>query len=109
MMANWFHDTNLPRMLLGATSAIYIGQMAEARPTPMPPKMRYRLNAASRLRVGLPYSKNRNSGKYEPSADRKKKTPASTSERLRPRREAKNPDNALPMMQPINALAEVKP
>ena len=32
-----------------------------------------------------------------------------TSERLRPNHEAKMPDNALPMMQPISALDEVMP
>ena len=37
MMANWFQDTSIPLMLDGATSPIYIGQIAEARPTPTPP------------------------------------------------------------------------
>ena len=40
MMANWFQLTNVPRMLLGAISAMYMGQMAEANPTPMPPNTR---------------------------------------------------------------------
>ena len=40
MMANWFHDTSVPRRLEGATSAMYMGQMADAMPTPMPPMMR---------------------------------------------------------------------
>ena len=40
MIANWFHDTNMPRFFIGATSPIYMGQMAEASPTPMPPMTR---------------------------------------------------------------------
>ena len=40
MMANWFQLTSMPRMLLGATSPMYMGQMAEAMPTPMPPNTR---------------------------------------------------------------------
>ncbi len=56
MIANWFHDTSVPRILDGATSAIYIGQIADARPTPMPPSMRYMLKATSREADGAPYS-----------------------------------------------------
>lgn len=35
--------------------------------------------------------------------------PANISERLRPKRLAKNPDTALPKMQPMRALELVKP
>ncbi len=40
MMANWFHETSMPRTSEGATSPMYMGQMAEARPTPTPPIIR---------------------------------------------------------------------
>ena len=54
MMANWFHDTSIPLILEGATSPIYIGQMADASPTPTPPMIRYTLNMMSRSYVGSP-------------------------------------------------------
>ena len=62
MIANWFQDTSVPRLLAGATSAIYIGQMAEAMPTPMPPSTRYRLNATHSPWEATPLGKKRNSG-----------------------------------------------
>ena len=40
IIANWFQETSMPRFLVGAISAMYIGQMAEAMPTPMPPSTR---------------------------------------------------------------------
>ena len=40
MMANWLHETSVPRIFAGEISAMYIGQTAEASPTPMPPMMR---------------------------------------------------------------------
>ena len=40
MMANWFHATRFPRMRAGAISAIYMGDNMEAKPTPMPLKIR---------------------------------------------------------------------
>ena len=39
----------------------------------------------------------------------KKHTPAKMSDRLRPKRLAKSPDSALPAMQPMSALDDVKP
>ncbi len=35
--ANWFHDTILPRIFAGASSAINIGASIDASPTPIPP------------------------------------------------------------------------
>ncbi len=54
MMANWFHETRVPRMLLGAISAMYIGHMAEASPTPIPPSTLYRLKATRSGKEGCP-------------------------------------------------------
>lgn len=53
--------------------------------------------------------KNRNSGLYDPNADRKNRIPATKRDLLRPRVDAKKPDKALPRIQPINALDEVMP
>lgn len=39
-MANWFHETRLPRRPAGAISAMYIGDSIEASPTPIPPMIR---------------------------------------------------------------------
>ena len=44
-----------------------------------------------------------------PRAEMKKRIPARTSDRLRPSRDAKMPLTADPMMQPMRALAQVKP
>ena len=109
MMANWFHETSMPRTSEGATSPMYMGQMADARPTPTPPMTRYMLKAMSSWKQGLPCSKKRNSGVIEPRAEMKKSNPATMSERLRPRFEANRPLRAEPMIQPIRAEAEVKP
>ena len=67
------------------------------------------MNATSNENEGLPSGSNIDSGNIEPHAERKKHMPANTSERLRPKRVAKSPDRALPMMQPISADDEVKP
>ena len=40
MMANWLNETSLPLTAGGAISAIYMGDIIEAIPTPMPPIMR---------------------------------------------------------------------
>ena len=54
IMANWLQDTSVPRILEGAISAMYIGHTAEARPTPIPPNTRYKLNAMSNSMFGSP-------------------------------------------------------
>ena len=59
------------------------------------------------MNVGTPFSKNKNSGRYDPSADKKKSIPAIINDFLRPRRVAMSPEIALPIMQPINALDDV--
>ena len=40
MIANWFNDTKRPRILAGLISAMYIGLVIEAAPTPKPPNIR---------------------------------------------------------------------
>jgi hypothetical protein len=39
-MATWLTRTSRPRIRAGATSAMYMGEMMEARPTPIPPTIR---------------------------------------------------------------------
>ena len=43
-IANWLTTTSRPRKRAGATSAMYIGETVEAKPTPMPPTNRQTLN-----------------------------------------------------------------
>ena len=110
MIANWFQLTSIPLMLLGATSPMYIGQIAEAMPTPIPPSTLNRLNTTRRVMDGsptgrIPYI----SGFMLPHAEMKKQIPAMINDFLRPSFVAKKPDRALPMMHPIRALEHVKP
>ncbi len=108
-MANWFHETSIPRIFIGEISPIYIGHTAEASPTPTPPIILYILKVISSDSVGTPFSKNRNSGIMLPRAETKKRHPATTSVRLRPKLEARTPDNALPKIHPNSALDDVMP
>ena len=83
-------------MLLGATSPIYIGQIAEAIPTPIPPRTRYKLKTTNKLYVGLPFVNIHDSGYIDPQADMKKHIPANTKEFFLPSLIAKSPDKELP-------------
>ena len=44
---SWLNDTSLPRIWLGAISAMYSGDSIDAMPTPTPHRMRYRMNGVS--------------------------------------------------------------
>ena len=50
-MVSWLSDTSLPRMWLGATSAMYIGDRPEAMPMAMPPTNRAARNALKLLKA----------------------------------------------------------
>jgi len=67
------------------------------------------LNAINNDRDGSPLGKNRNSGQYEPRADRKKSTPAIMRDFFLPILEAHIPEIAAPITHPINALDDVIP
>ena len=50
-MVSWLSDTRRPRIFVGATSAIYIGDNPEAMPMPMPPKKRATRNRLKSLKT----------------------------------------------------------
>ena len=96
-MANWFSETMRPRMRKGVTSAMYIGEVIEAAPMPIPPIKRKTMNWAS-VR-----------GRAVPRAETKKARPATIRTFLRPKRSLKNPAAPAPSAQPSRALAAEKP
>ena len=59
--------------------------------------------------VGTPGSNNRNSGKNDPSAERKNNPDAIRMELRLPKRLAKRPESEPPITHPIKALAAVIP
>ena len=80
----------------------YIGQMADARPTPTPPIMRYMLNAISRLKDGSPYGSMPLSGPHDPTAEMKNSAPAISRDFFLPSDDASTPEMAPPMTQPMS-------
>ena len=53
-MVSWLSETNLPRTAAGETSAMYMGEMFEARPMPTPPRSRKTTNHAKRSASAVP-------------------------------------------------------
>src|SRR5690242_21929328 len=105
MIANWLNETSLPRILAGAISAIYIGEIMEAMPTPMPPIMRY---TTKEYTSSVPKKLNV-SGLQAPMAEIKKATAAMSNPFFLPKDLEMKPAAAPPMTQPIKALAITNP
>ena len=59
-MASWFSDTRRPRIRAGAISAIYMGDVIEAAPTPTPPSMRKTTNQDRLGGIADPIAETRN-------------------------------------------------
>ena len=91
-MVIWFRLTILPRMSAGLTSAIYIGDNADATPMPTPPMKRATLNKVKSLKIPVA------------TADTVKSTAAVTSNGLRPNLSAAAPATIAPTRQPTKAV-----
>ena len=96
-MANWLSETMRPRMRKGVISAIYMGEVIEAAPMPMPPDEAEDMNVVS-VR-----------GRAVPRAETKKARAARIRTFLRPNRSLRNPANPAPTAQPAKAQAAAKP
>ena len=96
-MVIWLRLTMRPRISAGLTSAIYMGERAEATPMPTPPTKRAILN------------KVKSSKRPVPMADTVKSTAAVVSSGLRPQRSAAAPATIAPTRQPINAVVMATP
>ena len=96
-MVIWFRLTSLPRMCIGATSAIYMGERPDAIPMPMPPKKRATRNWLNVENAPVAMLVSRNT-----SAD-------TISSRLRPILSASQPQVQAPTMQPIRAIVMASP
>ena len=97
MIANWLSETSRPRIRAGLISAMYIGLVIDAAPTPSPPRMRYRTNSVT-LR-----------GMAEPIAEIKNSTAEIISTFFRPRRSLSVPAITAPNTQPTSALLAAQP
>ena len=60
-IANWFSETIRPRIGAGEISAMYIGELIEAAPTPMPPSKRKATNQNNVGGSAVPMAETRNS------------------------------------------------
>ena len=96
-MASWFNETNVPRYLAGASSAIYMGDRMEATPTAIPPNILEKRKKESEWDEALPI------------AERKNRKAANISTFLRPYWSPAFPAIKTPAMQPNNKLLTVQP
>ena len=96
-MVIWFRLTILPRISVGLTSAIYIGESAEATPMPTPPMKRAILNNVKSL------------NKPVPMAETVKSTAANISNGFRPHLSAAEPATIAPARQPTRAVDMATP
>ena len=97
MMANWFSVTILPRIRGGVTSAMYIGEMIDAAPTPMPPRI---LKMTKNASVGAP---------DVPAALTRKQTEANRSPDFLPSRSLNQPAIPAPKAAPSRTHEEAHP
>lgn len=86
-----------PLMRAGATSAMYIGAVIEAIPTPAPPRIRNVTNVAKA------------SGSAVPTADARKSAAESKSVFLRPTPSAMTPATETPRIEPTSADEVTQP
>jgi hypothetical protein len=96
-MANWLMETMRPRMRAGEISAMYIGEVIDAAPTPTPPMTRKTTKVA---KLG---------GNAVPMADARNMTAAMSRTFLRPRASLRAPAEAAPIAQPSSALEAAHP
>lgn len=96
-IANWLTETILPLMRAGDISAIYIGDVIEAAPTPIPPIILKIMNIVKFL------------GKAVPRADAKKKTADKIRTFFLPSKSLSIPAMETPMMQPTRAQEAAHP
>ena len=96
-------------MLAGDISAMYMGHIADASPTPIPPIILYMLNATRIWSDGWPYGMIPLSGLQEPMADIRNSIPATSRDFFLPKEDASTPDIAPPIMHPMSALEAVNP
>ena len=96
-MVIWFRLTILPRISAGLTSAIYIGDNAEATPMPTPPMKRAILNKVKSLNRPVA------------TADTVKSTAAVVSNGLRPNLSAAVPATIAPTRHPTRAVDMATP
>ena len=96
-MVIWLRLTMRPRICGGLTSAIYIGDKAEATPMPTPPTKRAMLNRVKSLKRPVPM------------ADTVNSTAAVVSSGLRPYLSAAAPATIAPTRQPTNAVDMATP
>src|ERR1700722_19715127 len=90
-------ETIRPRKCAGVTSAMYMGEMLEARPIAMPPTMRQSTNCAK-----LPAHPVR----VEETANRQA---AKSNKRFRPQLSAKTPERIEPKRHPKSAQLLAQP
>ena len=93
----WLRLTRRPRMLAGDTSAMYMGESADATPMPMPPMKRATLNSV------------KSSNKPVITALTVNITAAEMSRGFRPYLSAKAPATIAPMRQPTKAVLMATP
>lgn len=96
-MASWLRLTMRPRMRAGLISAMYIGLVMEAAPTPMPPRKRQRTNPVRVWETAVPIAEARNM------------TAAKIRALRRPKRSLIGPANTTPATQPARALEAAQP
>ena len=96
-MVIWLRETILPRISAGLTSAIYIGDSAEATPMPTPPMKRDKLKRVKSLNSPVA------------TAETVNKTAAVISNGLRPNLSAAAPATIAPTRQPMRAVVMATP
>ena len=97
MMANWLTETMRPRIRAGLISAMYMGLVIDAAPTPTPPTMRKTMNSVRVRGIAVPMAETRN------------RIAETTSTPRRPNRSLAMPANAAPSTQPASALLAAQP
>jgi len=96
-MASWLTVTSRPRRCDGAISAIYIGEVMAAKPTPIPPTAR-QMQKSKKVR-----------GSAVPMADTRKHTAATHSVARRPIESLSHMPAKGPAIEPRIALLTAKP
>ena len=87
-MANWFSETIRPRMRKGVISAMYMGEVIEAAPMPIPPMKRNTMNSARVRGRAVPTAETKNARAAEDQHLLAAETVAEESGRSRPERTA---------------------
>ena len=96
-MVSWLMATSRPRRAGGAISEMYIGEILEARPMLMPPRMRQVTNAGKLCANAIPME------------ERTKFAAANISIGLRPKRSLSAPEASAPARHPSSAQLCAQP